>query len=578
MTQKKNSNVMTTSDIRELFYISTARYSTKPAFMQYSGGKYRKMSYGKFREDVLSLGVEMYSRGYAGKKIVILGNNGYYFSATFMAVVCGVGVAVPVSQNISPRDLAVFVRHCGAGVVMYSESYAKTVANAALNKRVKQISFTRLPSWITKGKNKLKGGETDYIRAKINENEAAAIFYNKFSDGIPKGITLSHKNLCFAAEQMCKSVKISQNDVFLSVLPLSHSFELTCGFLAPFKSGACIAYARSLRKLTADARAMHPTKMLCVPFLVESIYHKIWENIYKNEAAFRVKVTIGLSHLTAVKRQAALSGIFSEIHGALGGHLTKIICGCSALSPEIVDGMRDFGFGVISAYTVTECGGIVAINSDRNINDSSVGKSLPDAFVDIYNMDECGVGEIRYRGEGIMLGYHKQKERTDDVIHSGWYYTGDLGYIDRKGFLHLTGQHKNTIITTTGKQIFPEELENMLYLSEFVKEAVVVGIENQVCKELDIVAVIYPNHESFEAKFGKNYSTEQVNSELSTLIDKTNSKLADYKKIDMFVLRDAKFEKTPTKKIKRAGIINSVMNLYNSAMSNFYPDTKKTEK
>jgi long-chain acyl-CoA synthetase len=323
---------------------------------------------------------------------------------------------------------------------------------------------------------------------------------------------------------------------------------MTCGFLYPIISGACVAFCEGLRYISRNIQEVRPTVMVCVPYLLETIYRKIKNNIRLKGSEKRVSAAIKLtgSSLTLKKR------VFSEIHDSLGGRLRLFVSGGTIADPEIIRGLREFGFRTAQSYGLTDSLPLIAISSDFAYNDTSVGIPVPDGVLDIYGIGGDGIGEIRYKGDNINEGFFG--ESANAAIRDGWLYTGDLGHLDRDGFLYISGKKKNGIVTATGQSVFPEELEDMLRRNRFVSEAVVVGYVNETREDYDIVAVIHPETSEFEEVYGKNYSRGQVDAEFSRAVDEVNRAVAPFKRIRFFVVRREGFGMNSARKVRRSGV------------------------
>ena len=296
--------------------------------------------------------------------------------------------------------------------------------------------------------------------------------------------------------------------------------------------------------------------MLCVPLLLETLYNKLWLNIRKNGLEGKVRAMIKATNAIPGERarMMAKKSVFRAIHKNFGGKLRIMASGGASVDPEILHGLRDLGLLTVQGYGLTECSPIAAVNRDTYYRDSSAGLATPNILLDIYDVQDDGTGEIRVRGDNVMLGYYGMPELTAEVIRDGWFYTGDLGYLDADGFLHITGRKKNVIVTANGKNVFPEELETYLCRSPFVAEAVVVGIPNEKKKDLDVVALIYPDAAHFAEVYGKEYTPEQIRAELSRAVDEVNGLVQSYKRIVRFVPVKTEFPKNSSRKIKRIGL------------------------
>lgn len=545
------------TDLRDMLRTSTDMYAEKDAFLQKIDGEYHGITYANLRCDVEALGTELWSRGLAGKRIIVTGENCYAWCISYLAVICGLGVVVPVDREIPAEEMANIAAVSEAAAVIYASSAAPKVDT--LPEEILRIPFASLPELIEAGTAKLEAGEKDYLNAPIDRDAMSALLFTSGTTGVSKGVMLSHRNICFNLEEMCRMLYIGPEDVFLSVLPIHHAYECTCGFLCQIYRGTTVAFCEGLRYITRNMKEVHPTKICCVPMLVESMYHKIWANIRKKGLEKKVNAALKISRALRKVGINMTRKLFAEIHASFGGSLNTLIAGGAAVDPEVMRGLREFGILAVQGYGLTECAPLAALNSDNFYRDDSAGLATPNTVLDIYNPREDGTGEIRFKGENIMLGYYNAPELTEEVKRGEWLYTGDLGYIDEDGFLHITGRKKNVIVTNGGKNVFPEELETYLSRSPYVKESVIVGIPNEQKKDYDIVAVIVPDTDRFAEEFGEAVTDELIHEKLAAAVAEVNATVQSYKRMDLFLRRDEEFEKNTSRKIKRAGILESVM-------------------
>ena len=313
-----------------------------------------------------------------------------------------------------------------------------------------------------------------------------------------------------------------------------------------------------------NVKEVSPTKMLCVPLLIETMYRKIWANIRKKGIEQKVKAIIAATNKVQPysARMALKRKLFSEIHESCGGRLNLLVSGGAPIDPEIIKGMRDFGLNVIQGYGLTESAPLAAVNHDRYFSDRSAGLTLPGGELKIINKQEDGTGEICYRGDNVMLGYYGRPDLTAEVKRNGWLYTGDIGFIDDRGFLVITGRKKNVIVKANGKNIFPEELEAYVARDPMVAETVVLGIMNEKKKDYDIVAAIYPDFEYVKEVLGADYKTEDIEAHIKTVVDSVNATVQTYKKMDVAIVTDIEFPKNTSKKIKRFEVPAMLMDKY----------------
>ncbi len=554
-------------NLKQMLHASAERFGDKTLFMEKRGGEYLKTGFRRYCNDVDALGTALCAKGLAGKRIIVTGENCYHWVLAYMAVICGVGVVVPVDKEIPAEEMANIARVCEASAVIFSSKLEAKVN--AIDASVERISFDDLDALIPEGKRLIKQGNRDYLDAEIDPNVLASLIFTSGTTGVSKGVMLSHRNICFNLSEMCSMVYIDDQDTFLSVLPLHHTYECTCGFLCQVYRGCTVAFSEGLRHITRNMQEIHPTMMLCVPLLIETMYNKVWANIRKQKMEKKVKLAIKATNAipNAKLRLAAKRKVFAEIHKSFGGNLRILISGGASVDPTVLKGLRDLGIFSVQGYGLTECAPIAALNRDTFYNDRSAGMASPNTLLDIYDVQEDGTGEIRYKGDNVMLGYYNQPELTAEVIRDGWFYTGDLGYLDNDGFLFITGRKKNVIVTANGKNIFPEELETYLGRTPFVKESVVVGYLNPKKKDYDIVAIIHPDYERAEEAFGKGYTADLLDLELKKAVSEVNGIVQSYKRIETYVIRTEEFPKNTSRKIKRAGVADAAYNDYQAKMN-----------
>ncbi len=528
-------------NIRAAIRAAARRYSARPAVMQKFAGAYRDISYAELLYKVEGLGTELLSRGFYGKRIMILGDNSLEWATVFLSCISGLGVVVPIDKDISAESLAIVAERSDAFAIFYSPRFEEKAET--LPASVKKYSFNTLEALIEEGTAKLSCGDTDYLRLSLEPDDLALVCPSFTAAGEPHFSTYSQRSICFDLTELTKTVICYPEDVYLSVLPINHIYELTCGFLYPLVSGACVAFCEGLRYMSRNIQEARPTVMVCVPYLLETIYRKIRNNIRIKGSEKRVRAAIKLtgSSISLKKR------VFSEIHDSLGGRLRLFISGGSIADPEIIRGLRELGFRTAQSYGLTDTLPLISICSDFAYNDTSVGVCVPDGILDIYDIGGDGIGEIRYKGDNII-------QQSSASVRDGWLFTGDLGYLDRNGFLYISGKKKNVIVTASGKNIFPEELEAMLRRNRFVSEAVVVGYVNEAREDYDIVAVLRPEISEFEEVYGKQYTRGQVDAEFNRAIEEVNRTAAPFKKIHFFVTRRRDFDLTQSRKVRRSGV------------------------
>ena len=550
-------------NLREMLEYCAANFAKKAAFYEKeNGAKYISHTYGSFHRDVNALGVAFMQRGLDGKRIILIGENSYIWCVSYMATVCGMGAVVPVDKEISAEDLASIAKASGASAIIFSEYCREKASNAG--KKLQKFSFAEIKEICGDEKNHSLSEYSSFRKISIDIDEPCAIMFTSGSSGVGKGIMLSHRNLCCNIENLAKAIQMTPDDTTLSVLPLHHSYECTADFLFPISRGASVAFSEGVRSVMKNLKEIKPTKLVCVPHLIETMYSKIWANIRKKGIEEKVKKVIKTTNLIKPEKAmfASKRKMFSDIHEAMGGRLSLIISGAAPIDPQVVKGMRDFGFRVIQSYVLTECGPMVALNPDKASKDASVGRALPGGEIRIHNPSFEGIGEICYRGDNVMIGYYKMPELTAQIKKNGWLYTGDLGYIDEEGYLYVTGRKKNVITVSGGKCVYPEELETLLARCPYVDECAIVGVPNEKNGENDLVALVHPNFSHAKDVLGVYASERMVYEKISEEIKKINASVASYKRIDMLITHREELPKTSSRKIKRSALLGEVIDEY----------------
>ena len=319
------------------------------------------------------------------------------------------------------------------------------------------------------------------------------LLFTSGTTGNAKGVCLSQRNICSNILSIYGIVKVKRSDLFFSILPLHHTYECTIGFLLPLYSGASICYCDGLRYISKNMLEYHPSVILCVPLLLESMYKKIMKSIKDSLPEKYTKNTEN----PIDKLPFFLKKIVSrKVKNTLGGRLRVFIVGAAAVNPQIADTFDKLKLNSLQGYGLTECAPLVAGNTDFYKRNDSAGLPIPNVEYKIDNPNQEGVGEIIVKGPNVMLGYYNMPEETEKVLKDGWFHTGDLGKIDENGFLYITGRCKSVIVTKNGKNIYPEEIESYLNESPLISESLVVGIHKENDDETYVNAQIFPNKDA----------------------------------------------------------------------------------
>ncbi len=551
-------NVHEFRSIREMLETNCEEHSVRPAFLFHEDGVSVEISYKRLLEDVKSAATYLCSLGLEGKTIAVTGKNSYYWAITYLAVVCGVGVIVPLDKELSESEIDYILDHSGAEAIVISPELSEKFENCGNN--VRKLYMDSMVDVLREGKKLMDSGDESYRNHKVDPYGMSAILYTSGTTGVAKGVMLSQNNIVSDIEHILRCVKVTPEDRSLSVLPLHHTYECTIGFIAMLYCGASIAYNDSLKTLKKDLAEYKPTIFVSVPIILER-FHKLVKDKYR-------KIKGGNGLLAMQKLAAKISNfdirkkIFSAVGDAFGGRLRLILCGAAPLDPEIFRDYELFGIKVYIGYGLTETAPVCLMHSDfYNCADDN-GYPMAGTYAKLVDVNSDGVGELAVKGPNIMLGYYKNPEETEKVLRDGWFYTGDLATQNSKnGTFKIVGRAKSMIVTPSGKKVFPEELEAVLCASELVEECLVFGIEDT--GKTIIAASIYPNADEVAKKLAKKGFPEdlaetnpeeydkEVKALLTALITEINDKVPVYKVIKRLIVRKEEFIKTTTKKIKR---------------------------
>lgn len=555
------------ADLRDMMYKSVQRYGREQvAFRQrfVKGEPFREITYGQTLDDLNALGTALAARDLQGKRIAIIGDNCYQWASSYLAAVCGLGVAVPLDKELGASELEQLVAEADCECVLFTKKFlsifqdiherGETKLRVLVNLNAEEekdgvFSWARL---IDEGKQRIAEGDRTYLDAEIYADEMGVLLFTSGTTGIAKGVMLSHTNICSDLMSAPTMLYVDKTDIFFSVLPIHHTYECTCGFLMPLYKGASIGYCEGLKYIQKNLQEIRPTFFLGVPLIFESLYKTIWKNIRKQGKEKTVKKVLKLNKTTSKFGLNLNKILLKDILNVFGGRMHMMIAGGAAIDPEILQFFRDLGIMALQGYGLTECAPMAALNPDDNPRNDSIGHVLPGDEAMIADKNEEGIGEICLKGPNVMMGYYHMPEETEKVLIDGWFHTGDLGYMDGP-YLYITGRKKNVIITKNGKNVFPEELEYYLGKVSLVAESMVWAAKDEDGQDDLIVATIRPDMEEVEAALGKEAAQDAAKVEqlLWKEVDEINKNLPLFKKIRKIAVRKNDFEKTTGKKIKR---------------------------
>ncbi len=553
-------------NLKEMLERSVTLFGDKTAFLWKPKGHdtYQSITYRQFYNDVQAFGTALMHLGLKDKRIALLSENRYEWAVAYLAVVNGTGIIVPLDRELPENEIESLLIRSKADAVIFSNYNAEQIKNISERSHDIQcfihmdegadgkhiLSFHEL---LEGGREKIENGDDIFTSRQVDSNAMNILLFTSGTTEAAKAVMLSHKNICSNLMGMCSMVYIDEKDTFLSVLPLHHTYECSCGFLCQLYRGSAIAYCEGLRHIQKNIKESKTTVMLGVPLIFEAIYRRIWKQAAKDPKKLKkLKTGIRISNFLKKFNIDITRKLFRPIHDSFGGHLRLFISGAAAMDPEVAKGFQELGIHIIQGYGLTECAPIVAVNRDVYFKNDAAGLPLPEMEVRIDSPNEEGIGEIVAKGPNVMLGYYENPETTAQALKEGWFYTGDLGFIDSDGFVHITGRRKNVIVTRNGKNIYPEEIETLLNRIPYVKESMVFGLQNDHGDDVTVAAQIVPDYENIQEDFpNAELSKEEIYELIHKEVKNLNRQLVSYKRIKNVKLRDQEFAKTTTRKIKR---------------------------
>lgn len=563
--------------IKEIFIKNTVKYAEKEFILEKFDPKkkYETKTYNDFRNDVINLGTGLESlMRLKGKRVVIIGQTTYHWYVSYMTMLCSEGIAVPVDKELPENEFINVVNRARADIVIYhgkkKELIEKTKgklgtvqyfiemnSSEEYNKETKTIGIQKV---IEKGKKIVEKGDETFLNVKIDPEEFKVLIFSSGTTSEAKGIMICNRNLAENINAVSAYVKLYPTDRFFSVLPMHHCYESTIGFLLPLACGSSIAVCEGLKHIVPNLKETHPTALLAVPLLIESVYKKINATIKKNKKDKLVNSMIHVTNALSAVNIDIKRKVFKEIYDNLGGNLRFIVSAAAPIDPKVGKWLTDIGIKFLQGYGLTETAPIAALTPEFNPMVGSVGKPVICAEVKIDNPNEDGEGEILIKSTTLMLGYYENEEATAEAIQDNWFHSGDLGYMNEEGFIYITGRSKNVIVTQNGKNIYPEEIELLLGKVSEIKECMVYGKEDKG-NELKITARVIPNKEYIEEKYGKNLSEKDIHKIIWDKIKEVNKELVSYKAVKDLELKNDEFVKTTTMKIKRAEELKKKINV-----------------
>lgn len=572
---KKEKIVKEFKDIKELIYNSAKTYANNIAFIvKHQEGKtktYENITYKMLLEQINALGTKLYSMGFKNKRIAILGRNRYEWALGHLTSLLGGIVSIPLDKDLQIDELESSLMRSKADAIYFDEKYIEKIEEIKNrnNTNVKEyICMSKLAGYKDintlkeEGQKLLEEGNKEYISAKIDENAMNILLFTSGTTSKSKAVMLSQKNIASNVYAMQRVEDIRSTDSNLAFLPMHHIFGSTC-LIVMLACGARTSFPDGLRYVAQNLKEYEVSVFVGVPLLVEAIYNKVVKEIDKHGKTKLIKNAIRVSNFLLKFHIDIRRKLFKQLIDQLGGKMRFVISGGAPLDPKIQKGFIDLGINVAQGYGLTETSPVIAAENMYKSRTGSIGVPMENVTVEIVNKDDNGIGELRAKGPNVMLGYYENEEETNTVLKDGWFYTGDLGYIDKDGFIFITGRQKNMIVLKNGKKIFPEEIETLVNRIDLIDECMVFGMPDEVDKN-DVklsVKVVY-NKDEVKQKYGDISFDEIKNIIWDRIKNEVNTTVPRYKHIMNMILTDKELIKTTTKKVKRNEELKEILKNY----------------
>ena len=565
---KKIYDYLEIKDLKDMLNKTEKLYANRPAYkIKIEEGKYQVYTHKEVRDMINALGTALINLGLKGKRIAVIGENRYEWEIAYLSIVCGTGIVVPLDKSLPANELELLIERSDIEAIFYTKKYSEIIQNIRLSEKNKLKHLISMDNdengegiysqkeLIREGKKLIEEGNNEFLNAKINPKEMEIMLFTSGTTSRSKVVALSHENICTNLMDIGSVLDVTQDDVFLSILPIHHVFECTVGFLFSLYKGAETVFCDGLRHIVENLNEYHVTVMACVPGIYERIFMMIRKKLEKQGKLEKILENEEKYKNSSMQKKKE---VFKEIHDMLGGKIKLLISGAASLDKTIEEKYRLLGLNLVQGYGLTETSPVVAVGTNKNYKLGSIGKTVPSVEAKLVDVNEEGIGELVVRGPSIMLGYYENEEANKESLKEGWFYTGDLAKIDEEGYIFICGRKKSVIVLKNGKNIFPEELENLVNKIEGVKEAFIFGkaqsddennikINVKIVFDRDVIKDVY--------KVEKN---EDIYTVLAKKIKEINQTMPSYKAIRGIMLTEEPLIRTTTNKIKRQENLDAI--------------------
>lgn len=561
------------TDLKDMLKKSGKEYGEKIAYkIKLNENEYKTYTHTQVRNIIDALGTALIDLGLKDKRIAVIGENCLAWEIAYLAIVCGTGIVVPLDKSLPENELKEVVERSAVEAIFYTNKYERAIENIkyeGIGKLKHLISMDSIKhqkgnysqkELIERGKKLIEKGDKSFIDTKIDATKMSIMLFTSGTTSKSKIVALSHSNICSNLMDIASVLNVNSEDIFLSFLPLHHVFECTVGFLFALYKGAQTVFCDGIRYIPDNMKEYKVSVMASVPAIYERLFKTIKKDLEKKGL---VEDILEKEEKYKTRTMEEKKQVFKQIHEMLGGNIKLLISGAASLDKTIEEKYRKLGLNIVQGYGLTETSPVIAIGTDKFYKLGSIGKAVPSVEVKVVNCDKEGIGELIVKGPSIMLEYYDNKKATKEALQDGWFYTGDLAKIDDEGYIFICGRKKSVIVLKNGKNIFPEEMENLINRIEGVEESFVYGKQMSEDKnDIKINALIVYNEEIVKDAY-KVETFDEIYKSLSQKIKELNKIMPPYKAIRGITLTTKPLIKTTTNKIKRQANLDEIEKLKN---------------
>ena len=522
------------------------------AFKYKQKGKIVNVTYKQFVEDIRALGTAILNLDDV-ERIAVIGNNRYEWCVSYLATTTAGKVVVPLDKALTDNEIIRLIKRSGAQAVIYDEKYQNAISKCDLGYAICmddliQEGVTRYRHLLGQGYDLLKRKEDSYDHVTIDNDKMAVMLFTSGTTAEPKAVMLSQNNICSQVAAITDHVKLYETDTLLSFLPIHHTFECTITFLYGTYNGTTIAFCEGLKYIAQNLKDYEVTVFVAVPLVLETMFKKINKGIADSGKKDLIDKMKKISNLLLKLHIDVRKKLFKPVLKQFDEHLRVVLYGAASMDKSTILGYNELGIDLVQGYGLTESSPVITTETDKQKRPGSVGLPLENIEVKIENPNEEGIGELLAKGPNIMLGYYENDTATKETINEdGWLHTGDYAYIDKDGFVYITGRKSDVIVLRNGKNIYPQEIEFMINKLPYVEESIIYS-RNKSKTDTVLCAKIVYNKENIIEKFGKQKDYKTL---VWKDIKEMNQELPTYKHIKEIVVTDEPLEKTTTQKVKR---------------------------